>query len=697
MRRAIGGLASALACGLLYMAALEIGVALRFPDGGFAALWPANAVLLAALMLTPARRWWLYFLAVIPAHFAAYGGSDLGASRLAWQVAHNCALSLAGAAFLRAYVPRRHPFSATRDLAAYLVVVVLVLPAVAALGAPGTLLSTIGPDSSGAASPWTTWRFTYLANAINFLALSPAMVLWGAHGRRWLRDGSLVRYAEAASIGAAAVAVCVVAFAGALSSPAALYALLVPLLWASARFGAAGVTSVHFVMVLLATALVVGEGGSRAMEGVFDLQLFLVFLALPMLILAVLMDERAAASAELRENADALRATEHSLRESNERFQLVLRATDDIIFDWNMADETLWWSANGDRLLGRHVDNRRYDVGWWAARVHRGDRERVMHDLRAAMERRDEVWEVECRFRPNADIDVHVHARGLITRDAQGRPLRMIGSLMNVTDRKRLDEAHRRLAHAGRLMIVGELTASIAHEINQPLSAILNNAEAGLKVLESYPALHLVREILEDIREDDVRASEVISRLRSWLKDRELASEPVDFNEIVRDVVRLLRPEAARRGVRIETQLGTVPIVHGDQVHLQQVLLNLLVNGMDAMADTPEPERRLLVRTAGNDDGRLETRVIDAGSGILPERLPVLFDSFYTSKEDGMGLGLSIVRSIVQAHGGRIRGGNNPEGPGATFVLELPAAPSYTSAVSGRGMLGEGAQRERAP
>src|SRR5690606_10989595 len=128
-------------------------------------------------------------------------------------------------------------------------------------------------------------------------------------------------------------------------------------------------------------------------------------------------------------------------------------------------------------------------------------------------------------------------------------------SLMNVTDRKRLDEARRRLAHAGRLMIAGELTASIAHEINQPLSAILNNAEAGLKLLEPYPTLDVVREILEDIRQDDVRASEVISRLRSWLKDRELASEPVDFNEIVREVVRLLRPEAARRGVRIETEL----------------------------------------------------------------------------------------------------------------------------------------------
>src|SRR5690606_14658333 len=142
---------------------------------------------------------------------------------------------------------------------------------------------------------------------------------------------------------------------------------------------------------------------------------------------------------------------------------------------------------------------------------------------------------------------------GLITRDAEGRPLRMLGSLMNVTDRQQLDAAYRRLAHAGRLIMAGELTASIAHEINQPLSAILSNAEAGIKLLESSPAPVFVREILEDIRRDDVRASEIIVRLRSWLQDRELASEPVDFNQIVHGVVRLLRPEAGRRGVRIQT------------------------------------------------------------------------------------------------------------------------------------------------
>lgn len=673
LRRVSHRAAMAAATGLLYFTALELGVLLRFPDGGFAALWPANAVLLSALMLTPPRRWWLLLIAVAPAHFAAYGGSGLGALRLTWQIVHNCALTLAAAGFLRVFLPGRPPFRTTRDLTVYVVVVVLVLPAAAALGAPGTFLAP--PGSSGAAAPWTAWRFTWLANAINFLALVPAIVLWGTYGSGWLRSGRTGRFAEGAAIGTLTVTVCVVAFTSARESPAALYALLVPLFWASARFGAAGVTTVHFVMALLATSLVVRMGGSRGMEGVFDLQLFLVILALPMLFLAVLMDERAAAATQLRDYAKAMLATERSLREHHERFQLALRATDDVIFDWDIAAERMWWSANGERLLGRHVENLRYDVGWWSARLNPSDRARVIADLQAAIARRAEVWEVECRFGAHAGSDIHVHARGLIARDRHGRPLRMIGSLMDITDRMRLEEVNRRLAHAGRLMVAGELMASIAHEINQPLTAILNNAEAGIKLLESAHAPEPTLEILEDIRRDDVRASQVISRLRSWLTDRRLARDPVDIDAIVRDVERLLRPEADRRGVRMETALGGVPTIHADQIHMQQVLLNLMVNGMEAMAETPAPLRRLIVQTGRRPDGWVAARVIDHGCGIPAEKLPRLFDSFYTSKPDGMGIGLSIVRSIVHLHGGRISATNNPNGPGATFTLELPGAP----------------------
>jgi signal transduction histidine kinase len=235
------------------------------------------------------------------------------------------------------------------------------------------------------------------------------------------------------------------------------------------------------------------------------------------------------------------------------------------------------------------------------------------------------------------------------------------------------------LAHAGRLATVGELTASIAHEVNQPLGAILANVDAADMLLESGDSrLDEVREILADIRKDDLRASEVIQRLRRLLAKHEMAREFLDVNETVTEVLRLLAAEARRREIDLVTGFdAALPKILGDRVHLQQVLLNLIVNAMDAMADTPVHLRRVLVRTSARPDGAVEVAVSDQGHGIGPERLPKLFDSFFTTKERGMGLGLSIARSIVEAHGGRIWAEANSAG-GATFRFTLPAAHAAT-------------------
>src|SRR5262249_40434336 len=162
-----------------------------------------------------------------------------------------------------------------------------------------------------------------------------------------------------------------------------------------------------------------------------------------------------------------------------------------------------------------------------------------------------------------------------------------------------------------------------------------------------------------------------IGGLRGLLRKREIDRQPVDLNELSSDVVLLVRTESRRRGIMVETEPGEdVPLVHGDKVHLQQVLLNLFLNGMDAMADVPG-ERRLTVRTGVNGSGCVEIAVSDTGPGIQPGRLPRLFDPFFSTKKEGMGLGLSIARSLVEAHGGRIRAENNPGG-GATFQVTLP-------------------------
>ena len=229
------------------------------------------------------------------------------------------------------------------------------------------------------------------------------------------------------------------------------------------------------------------------------------------------------------------------------------------------------------------------------------------------------------------------------------------------------------LAHVTRVSTVGELTTSVAHELNQPLGAILSNAEAAEMFLAAEPpALDEVRDILADIRKDDQRASEVIRRMRGLLRKHELAPQAIEINEAVEEVLRLLSIDASTRKVSIKFERAAeLPRVWCDPVHFQQVVLNLVLNGMEAMNGLPAEKREVVVRTGPGDSGTVKVAVADSGHGIPVDRLPKLFQPFFTTKKEGMGMGLSIARTIVEAHHGKIWVENNSE-TGATFCFTVP-------------------------
>jgi C4-dicarboxylate-specific signal transduction histidine kinase len=246
--------------------------------------------------------------------------------------------------------------------------------------------------------------------------------------------------------------------------------------------------------------------------------------------------------------------------------------------------------------------------------------------------------------------------------------------LQSVRRRRAEQEARQRrqeLEHMTRVATMGELTASLAHEINQPLTAILSNAQAAQRLLASGCASpEEVREILDDIAADDQRAGEVIRRMRALLRKGESEPTTIDANTLVADVVGLIHSEMLLQDVSLALDLSEVPpLVHGDRIQLQQVLLNFMMNAMESMKETSHAARRIVVSTSNGRSVRVS--VADSGTGVPEDKLEQVFEPFVTTKPQGMGLGLAICRSIIQSHGGRIGTTNNPD-RGATFWFTLP-------------------------
>jgi C4-dicarboxylate-specific signal transduction histidine kinase len=264
-------------------------------------------------------------------------------------------------------------------------------------------------------------------------------------------------------------------------------------------------------------------------------------------------------------------------------------------------------------------------------------------------------------------------------KDEDGSFLGFRASNRDITDRKHAQEESQRLRmellHATRVSAMGELTAALAHELNQPLAAILSNAQAAQRFLKrKKPDLNEVRDILSDIVSDDNRAKEVILKLRSLLKKSNVQLQKLDINRIIQEVIPLVQSESLIRNITLRMHLEEdIPAVMGDKVQLQQVMINLILNGFEAMINT-EP-KEMHIKTTQNDPDTITVSVKDWGHGVDEENIEDLFRPFITKKKEGMGIGLAITKSIVEFHGGKMCVKNNSE-KGATFYFSLPACPN---------------------
>jgi C4-dicarboxylate-specific signal transduction histidine kinase len=278
----------------------------------------------------------------------------------------------------------------------------------------------------------------------------------------------------------------------------------------------------------------------------------------------------------------------------------------------------------------------------------------------------------------------YISVSGLPVFDKAGRFIGYRGVSRHITERKRAEEALRHmqmeLAHANRVATMGQLSASITHEVKQPIGATVTNAQAALRFLARQPPdLEEVRQALAQIVRDGIRAGDVVDGIRGLIKKAPPRKECLDVNAGIREVIELTRGELMKNGISVQADLADgLPLIEGDRVQLQQVILNLIMNAVEAMSGASDGTRELLVSSRKADRGDVLVGVRDSGPGLAPETLEHVFDAFYTTKPGGLGMGLSICRSMIEAHGGRLWAtANLPRG--ASFQFTLPAMPNTAS------------------
>jgi len=773
-----------------YYLGCKIGFALTFQPHPVSVLWPPNSIVVAALLLTPLRLWWFVLLAAFPAHLAAQLQSDVPPLMIVCWFISNASEAVIGAGLTYYFLGGPMRLTSLRKVGIFCLCVVFIGPFLSSfLDAAFVVWNHWGHDGY-----WALIRVRLSSNAVSALIIVPLIVTWITNGVQPLRAASRSRYLEAcaAFLGLLGVSYVVLYELRAGADLALLFLPLPFLLWAAVRFGVLGAsTAISIVGFLAIWSASHGHGPfsrETAEQSALSIEIFLIGLAIPLLFLAALIEERATGENELRESesrfqmvADAapvliwmsgvdklctffnktwldftgrsieqelgngwaegvhrddlercvqvytsafdarqpfvmqyrlrrndgeyrwisdqgvprhdpqgrfagyigscvdvtdLVNKDQALRESEERMRVAAEAVNLGIWEWDLTKDEIWATNARRALVGWPASGK---ITWndFMSSLHPDDRDRVRQTVDDAIHG-GEDFDSEYRLILPDGIVRWMSTRGSVHFDDAGKPARLLGISIDITARKQAElDAQRdraELSHLSRVALMGEMSASIAHELNQPLAGILSNAAAGQRFIDRGDVdQREIRELLGDIIADGHRASDVVRGIRGMVKKEQVERHSVDLNAIVMDALRMASPDAVLRSCKLETSLDpNLRNIDGDPVQLQQVLLNLMINAFDAMRDTPPSSRKVLITTQSNGDGTVRASVRDHGVGISEDMRDRLFDPFFSTKSEGLGMGLPIVRSIVEAHGGTITAENIDDG-GARFEFVLPA------------------------
>src|SRR6266403_870796 len=652
----------ALSVCLAYFLGAKIGFALTLQPHPVSVLWPPNSILLAALLLTPMRIWWLILLAAFPAHLAAQLQSGVPPTMILCWFISNSGEALIGAGCIRYFIDRPVRFDRLRNVGIFCLFAAFLAPFLSSfLDAAFVAANHWGQDSY-----WQVWRIRFTSNVLAALTLAPLIVTWGADGIGWLAKIGRWRFLEASLVFLGLLSVNVLVFYKLTPADSTLLYLPLPLLlWIAVRFGSRGASAAICTVGFLAIWSAghgYGPFSTRsAEENALSIQMFLIVMSIPLLFLASVIEERGKG--------------EMTLRGREQRMSLAAESANLAFWTINFERKESWMSDKG-RAIFNFAPDEALSRELFLSRVHPEDRVAVDEAIERARAS-SETFEFEYRLlRPDGQTRWLI-SRGRYLRNDRDRVNELIGVAIDLTAQGQANLQLRlqreELAHLSRVALMGELTASLAHELNQPLTAIASNAAAGRRFLAlGSPEPEMFDELLADVASDARRAGDIIHGIHHFVRKSESVRRAVNLNEIIREVLRLLHSDLLGRATAVETQLASnLPPVDANSVQLQQILLNLLMNSLEAMQLTPAEKRRILISTKCEADS-VVTSVRDYGGGLPKDNPDKIFTHFYSTKPTGMGMGLTIVRSIVESHGGELAAENADDG--ARFSFRLPVA-----------------------